>query len=232
MTPVIELEQVVRTYRVGPEEVPALRGVSLRVMPGEFVAITGPSGSGKSTLLNLLGLLDRPDEGTYRLDGRDVSTLNDDERTWLRNRKLGFIFQAPPMFPRLTALDNVAVPLRYRGLRAAAARDAALAALAKVGLAGVSRQLPAQLSGGQLQRVAIARALVGRPMLILADEPTAALDVQTADEVIRLLRDLHRETGAAVVMITHELDDAAAASRHLVLADGTLREAASAPAAR
>jgi putative ABC transport system ATP-binding protein len=201
-------------------------------MPGEFVAITGPSGSGKSTLLNLLGLLDRPDEGTYRLDGRDVSTLNDDERTWLRNRKLGFIFQAPPMFPRLTALDNVAVPLRYRGLRAAAAREAALAALAKVGLAGASRQLPAQLSGGQLQRVAIARALVGRPMLILADEPTAALDVQTADEVIRLLRDLHRETGAAVVMITHELDDAAAASRHLVLADGTLREAASAPAAR
>jgi putative ABC transport system ATP-binding protein len=222
VTPVIELSHVSRTYRVGPERIHALRGVNLTVAPGEFVAITGPSGSGKSTLLNLLGLLDRPDEGTYRLDGRDVANLSDDERTWLRNRKLGFVFQAPPMLARQTALENVAVPLRYRGLRAAAANSAALSALARVGLAGAARQLPSQLSGGQLQRVAIARALVGKPMLVLADEPTAALDVRTADEVIALLRSLNRDTGAAIVMITHELDDAAAASRHLVLTDGCL----------
>lgn len=226
MTPVIQLEAVSRTYRVGPECVPALREVTLQVGPGEFVAITGPSGSGKSTLLNVLGLLDRPDSGTYRLDGRDVSALTDNERTWLRNRKLGFIFQAPPMLPRLTAVDNVALPLRYRGLAVRAGREAALAALARVGLAKVAAHLPSQLSGGQLQRVAIARALVGGPMLILADEPTAALDVQTADEIIALLHGINRETGAAVVMITHELDDAAAASRHLVLEDGRLRDAA------
>lgn len=224
MTPVIELERVARTYHVGPERIDALREVSLRVLPGEFVAITGPSGSGKSTLLNLLGLLDRPDSGTYRLDGRDVRDLSDDERTWQRNRKLGFVFQSPPMLPRLTAEENVAVPLRYRGQRNAVAREAARAALAKVGLARFARHLPGQLSGGQLQRVAIARALVGTPMLVLADEPTAALDVATADEIIALLRSLNRETGAAVVMITHELDDAAAAARHLVLADGVLTE--------
>lgn len=225
MTPVIELERLSRTYRVGPERIGALREVSLQVYPGEFVAITGPSGSGKSTLLNLLGLLDRPDDGVYRLDGRDVADLTDDQRTLARNRKIGFVFQAPPMLPLLTAVENVAVPLRYRGLTASAAKAAALVALGQVGLAGAARHLPSQLSGGQLQRVAIARALVGQPMLILADEPTAALDVKTADEIIALLRGINRSTGAAVVMITHELDDAAAASRHLVLTEGCLTPA-------
>lgn len=230
-TPLIQLEHIHKTYRVGPVDVSAVREVSLRVWPGEFVAITGPSGSGKSTLLNLIGLLDTPDSGIYRLDGRDVAALDDNERTLIRNRKLGFIFQASPMLPRLTADENVAVPLLYRGLNPREAETAARVALARVGLATVAKNFPSQLSGGQLQRVAIARALVTNPKLILADEPTAALDEQTADEIMKLLGDINHDTGAAIVMITHELADAARAPRHLVLASGQLREARSATSA-
>lgn len=223
-TPLLRLEQVHKTYPVGPVTVPALREVSLMVWQGEFVAITGPSGSGKSTLLNLLGLLDVPDSGLYQLDGRDMAAIGDNERTLLRNRKIGFIFQSSPMLPRLTAEENVAVPLIYRGVKAAEAEASARRALGQVGLAAVAKNFPAQLSDGQLQRVAIARAIVTQPRLILADEPTASLDEQTADEIMSLLRQINRDSGATVIMITHELADAARAPRHLLLADGQLSE--------
>ncbi|WP_438480295.1 ABC transporter ATP-binding protein [Oleiharenicola lentus] len=224
-TPLVQLERLNKTYRVGPVVVSAVRDVSLSVWPGEFVAITGPSGSGKSTLLNLIGLLDTPDSGVYELDGRDVAAINDNERTLLRNRKLGFIFQNSPMLPRLTADENVAVPLLYRGMNPREAEATARVALARVGLATVAKNFPSQLSGGQLQRVAIARAIVTNPKLILADEPVASLDDQTAGEIMKLLWDLNHDTGAAIVMITHELADAARAPRHLELTAGQLREA-------
>jgi putative ABC transport system ATP-binding protein len=232
-TPLIDVVRLHKTYRVGPETVAAVRDVSLRIWHGEFVAITGPSGSGKSTLMNLIGMLDTPDSGVYQLDGRDVATLDDNTRTLIRNRKIGFIFQSSPMLPRLTACENIALPLLYRGVNPGEAEAAARVALARVGLATVAGNFPSQLSGGQLQRVAIARAIVTKPKLILADEPTAALDGQTAGEIMQLLHDLNRDTGAAIVMITHELADAARAPRHLVLTDGRLRESrtASAPAA-
>ncbi len=222
MTPVIQLEGIGKTYRVGPLSVPALHGVTLEVQPGAFVAISGPSGSGKSTLLNLLGLLDRPNAGVYRLDGRDVASASDDELTLMRNRKLGFIFQASPMLPRLTAEENVAVPLLYRGVNPGEAGTAARQLLGRLGLAAVSHHLPSEISGGQLQRVAIARALIGQPKLILADEPTAALDVHTAGEMLALLQQLNRETGAALVLITHNPAIAARADHHYTLAAGCL----------
>jgi len=224
-TPLIELVRLHKTYRVGPETVSAVRDVSLRIWQGEFVAITGPSGSGKSTLLNLLGTLDTPDSGVYQLDGRDVAGLDDNERTLIRNRKIGFIFQSSPMLPRLTAGKNIALPLLYRGVNPGEAEAAARVALARVGLATVAGNFASQRSGGQLQRVAIARAIVTKPKLILADEPTASLDEQSAAEIMQLLQHLNRDTGAAIVMITHELADAARAHRHLVLTDGQLREA-------
>ena len=222
MTPIIQLAGIGRTYRIGPLSINALRDVSLQVWPGNFVAITGPSGSGKSTLLNLLGLLDRADTGTYQLDGRDVAASSDDELTLMRNRKLGFIFQSSPMLPRLTAEQNVAVPLLYRGVNSREAGLEARRMLGRLGLAPVATHLPAERSGGQLQRVAIARALVGQPKLILADEPTAALDERTASEIIALLLQLNRETGTALVLITHNSAYAAQADLHLVLEAGRL----------
>jgi putative ABC transport system ATP-binding protein len=222
MTPVVEVEHLTRTFHVGPVAVCALRSVSLRVLPGETVAINGPSGSGKSTLLNLLGLLDRADAGTHRLDGRDLAGLDDDELTVLRNQKIGFAFQTAPMLPRLTAEENVAVPLVYRGQRPYLARRAARPLLARLGLEAFAKHKPAQLSGGQLQRVALARALVGSPRLILADEPTASLDPRTAAEAMALVRDYCRETGAALVLISHSDADAAHADRRYVLDAGQL----------
>ncbi|MBL9199860.1 MAG: ABC transporter ATP-binding protein [Opitutaceae bacterium] len=225
MTPVIEIEALERTFHVGPVAIAALRGVSLRIFPGETVAIDGPSGSGKSTLLNLLGLLDRPDAGTYRLDGRDLGVLDDDERTVLRNQKIGFVFQSSPMLPRLTAEENAAVPLVYRGQRPYAARRAARAVLARLGLEAFAKHRPGQLSGGQLQRVAIARALVGSPRLILADEPTASLDPRTGAETMRHVRDHCRDTGAVLVLISHNPADLAAGDRRHVLEAGRLHAA-------
>ena len=227
MTPIVQLEGVSKTYRVGPLSVSALSDVSLEVYPGNFIAITGPSGSGKSTLLNLLGLLDRADAGTYRLDGRDVATADDDELTLVRNRKLGFVFQNSPMLPRLNAEQNVAVPLLYRGVRPREASREARRLLARLGLAAVANHQPAELSGGQLQRVALARALIGQPKLILADEPTAALDVRTAAEIMALLLELNREAGAALVLITHDPALAAQADRHFTLEAGRLSPAES-----
>lgn len=222
MTPVVEVDGLERTFHVGPLAIAALRGVSLRIIPGETVAIDGPSGSGKSTLLHLLGLLDRPDAGTYRLDGRDLAELDDDERTVLRNQKIGFVFQTSPMLPRLTAEENAAVPLVYRGQRPYLARRAARAVLARLGLEAFAKHRPDQLSGGQLQRVAIARALVGQPRLILADEPTASLDPRTAAEAMQLVRVHCRETGAALVLISHNPADLAATDRRYVLEAGRL----------
>lgn len=224
MIPVVELHQVSKSYRLGPQEVPALKEVSLRIDPGEFVAITGASGSGKTTLLNLLGLLDRPDEGTYTLDGREVASFSDDELTLLRNRQIGFVFQHAPMLPRFSVEANVAVPLLYRGVTFPEALLAAKLMLGRLGLADVADRKPAQLSGGQLRRVGVARALVGKPRLILADEPTAALDEEAVEDVLTLLLEAHRESETALVLITHDRAAAARAGRQLVLAAGRLHE--------
>ena len=224
-TPLINLEQIHKTYRVGPVTVPVLQDLTLRIWQGEFVAITGPSGSGKSTLLNLLGLLDVPDSGSFRLDGRDIATLDDNACTLLRSRKIGFVFQAGSMLPRLTAAENVAVPLLYQGVGPREADAAARAVLQRVGLPTVAGNYPSQLSVGQRQRVAVARALVTKPRLILADEPTAALDAENAAAVLQLLREFNREHHTTVVLITHHLADAENTPRHLVLAGGRLQSA-------
>ena len=225
MIPIVHLEGIAKTYRVGPLTVNALSDVSLQVWPGDFVAISGPSGSGKSTLLNILGLLDRPDAGAYELDGRAVASATDDELTLMRNRKLGFVFQASPMLPRLTVEQNVALPLVYRGVKPREAGAEAHRMLVRVGLGPFARQPPADLSGGQLQRAAIARALVGQPKLILADEPTAALDARTAEEIMTLLLQFNRDAGAALVVITHDPGISARARHAFVLEAGRLQPA-------
>ncbi|MFO7962116.1 MAG: ABC transporter ATP-binding protein [Nitriliruptoraceae bacterium] len=216
-------EEVTRIYRLGRDvEVPALRGVSFLVDRGEHVAIVGSSGSGKSTLLNLLGALDRPTSGHVRYDGRDVREMSDAELAALRNGSIGFVFQSFQLLPRLTALDNVIVPLVYRPGTARERRERAREALAQVGLADRVDHRPGELSGGQQQRVAIARALVTGPALILADEPTGNLDTRTGEEVMVLLESLHAEQGTALVVITHEREIAARAARRIVLRDGLI----------
>jgi putative ABC transport system ATP-binding protein len=224
----LEARDVVRTYRLGsrrgeePVEVHALRGVTFRVDRGDYVAIVGSSGSGKSTLLNLLGALDRPTSGEVRYDGRDVRAMDDAELAALRNGSIGFVFQSFHLLPRLTALDNVQLPLTYRGTSVRERRERALAALEAVGLADRVDHRPTELSGGQQQRVAIARALVTEPPLLLADEPTGNLDTRTGDEVMGLLETLHDERGVAVVVITHEPEIARRAHRRIELRDGVI----------
>ncbi len=219
----IEIRDLHKTYGAGDQAVHALAGVSLDIQAGEFVAIMGASGSGKSTLLNVLGCLDRPDTGEYRLAGEPVQDLSPDRLAEVRNRRIGFVFQQFNLLARTTAQENVELPLVYGGVPAPERRDRALAALAQVGLAERAHHTPSQLSGGQQQRVAIARALVNRPSLILADEPTGALDSRTSDEVMQLLAGLHA-TGITVVMVTHESDIAAWAQRRLVFRDGRVVE--------
>ncbi len=214
----IELREVWKVYRMDGVEVQALRGVDLRVEPGEFVAIMGPSGSGKSTCLNVLGLLDRPTSGQYLFEGRDTARLGEVERARLRNRRIGFVFQAFNLLPRTTALENVELPLVYAGVRD---RARALAALRAVELEHRARHLPSQLSGGEQQRVAIARALVLQPALVLADEPTGNLDSQTSLGIMALLQQLNRD-GITVVMVTHEPDVAAFAGRVVQFRDGRI----------
>jgi putative ABC transport system ATP-binding protein len=222
VAPAIEAVDVTRTYKMEGVAVEALRGVSLAVHPAEFLAIVGPSGSGKSTLMHLLGGLDRPTTGMLRVGGVDVATMGRDELARVRNRTVGFVFQAFQLLPRTTALDNVGLPLVYRGLRRGERRERAAAALGAVGMAHRLRHTPGQLSGGEQQRVAIARALVGEPRVILADEPTGNLDSQRGAEVIDLLARLSAERGVAVVVVTHDAGIAARAGRHVEMRDGVI----------
>jgi putative ABC transport system ATP-binding protein len=222
--PLIELAGVARTYGRGDAVVHALAGVDLRIDAGEFVAIMGPSGSGKSTAMNILGCLDTPDRGSYRFWGADVGALTRDQRALLRRHYLGFVFQGFNLLARTSALDNVELPLIYRGMGRAERRGLALAALAKVGLTGRERHDPNQLSGGQQQRVAIARAIVGEPDVVLADEPTGNLDTATGGEIMDLLTDLNRRLGLTVIMVTHEPDMAAHARRVVRFVDGRIAD--------
>jgi putative ABC transport system ATP-binding protein len=222
---VVRTRALARTYLRGSIAVPVLEAVDLELVEGEWLAVLGPSGSGKSTLLNILGLLDRPDAGVYELAGEDVSDLGDTRRAELRNRRIGFVFQSFNLLPRTSALENVAAPLLYRGIRRAARLTQAHVALERVGLADRADHDPTELSGGQLQRVAIARALVGEPALLLADEPTGNLDSRSGAEVLELFAALHR-AGTTVLMITHDPVVASRAQRRLVLDAGRLAAAA------
>ena len=220
--PLIRLRGVTRVYGQGSAEVQALRGVDLDIADGEFVAIMGPSGSGKSTAMNILGCLDSPSAGAYLFRGVAVQQLDRDQRALLRRAHLGFVFQGFNLLPRTSALENVELPLLYRGAPKAARRAAALAALAAVGLAGRESHTPAELSGGQQQRVAIARALVTNPTVLLADEPTGNLDTQRGREIMELLAGLNRDRGITVLMVTHEPDMAAYAHRVVRFVDGLI----------
>jgi putative ABC transport system ATP-binding protein len=217
--PVIRIEDLVRTYTMGQSKVRALRGVSLRIERGEYVAIMGPSGSGKSTLMNTLGCLDAPTSGRYLLDGVDVRTRDEDELSDLRNRKIGFVFQGFNLVPRISAVANVELPLVYAGLSRSVRRHRAVRALEAVGMGNRIDHGSGELSGGQQQRVAIARAIVTNPALILADEPTGNLDSRSTEDVLAIFEDLN-DSGRTVVMITHEDDVAAHADRLVRLADG------------
>jgi len=217
--PIIDLRSVTRVYDTGRIQVAALAGVDFRVADGEFVAIVGPSGSGKSTLMNILGCLDRPTAGSYRLAGVDVGGLDDDGLAQLRSRRIGFVFQSYNLLPRTSAIDNVAAPLMYQGIRASQRRKLAAAALERLGLGDRMDHEPTELSGGQQQRVAVARAIVTDPALILADEPTGNLDTHSGAEVMALLPELHR-SGRTIVLITHEAEVASQANREIHIRDG------------
>jgi putative ABC transport system ATP-binding protein len=221
MPAVIKVEQLVKTYTVGEVEVRALRGVNLAVESGEFIAVTGPSGSGKSTFMHIVGCLDRPTSGRYFLDGEDVSRMSRDALAAVRNRKIGFVFQGFNLLSRTSALDNVMLPLLYRGgLKAAERQKRAMEVLTAVGLDNRADHHPNQLSGGQQQRVAIARALINNPSILLADEPTGNLDTRTSIEVMDIFQQLNRERGITVVLITHEMDIAEYGTRVVSFRDG------------
>jgi len=217
------MQDVERHYSMGGEVIAALAGVSFAIHTGEFVAIVGSSGSGKSTLMNILGCLDTPSRGTYRLRGHDVRSLSDDALSDLRNREIGFIFQNFQLLPRASALENVALPLVYRGVRARERRELARRALERVGLAHRASHKPTELSGGQRQRVSIARALVAEPSLLLADEPTGNLDTATGRDILRLFDELHA-AGNTLVVVTHEPEIAARCPRAIRLSDGRIVE--------
>jgi putative ABC transport system ATP-binding protein len=221
--PTIRLENVHKIYDLGEIQVPALRGVSLEIYRGEFVAVMGASGSGKSTLMNIIGCLDRPTRGRYFLDGRDVSALTKDELAAIRSHKIGFVFQQFNLLPRTSALENVELPTIYAGVRVEERAARAEQALKRVGLAERAGHFPSQLSGGQQQRVAIARALVNNPSLLLADEPTGNLDSRTSVEIMEILQGLNEQQQLTVVIVTHEPDIAQYAKRALEFRDGKLR---------
>jgi putative ABC transport system ATP-binding protein len=221
--PVIRLENVFKTYDLGEIQVQALRGVSLEVYEGEFVAVMGPSGSGKSTIMNILGCLDRPTKGRYFLDGVDVSGMTKTELARIRNRKLGFVFQQFNLLSRTSAVENVELPTVYAGISPGERTKRAKEALTRVGLADRAGHHPSQLSGGQQQRVAIARGLVNRPSILLADEPTGNLDSRTSVEIMDILQTLNNEQGITIVLVTHEPDIAQYAKRNLLFRDGKLK---------
>jgi putative ABC transport system ATP-binding protein len=222
--PVIRLENVFKTYDLGEIQVHALRGISLEIYEGEFVAVMGPSGSGKSTVMNILGCLDRPTRGRYFLDGVDVSQMSKNELAHIRNRKLGFVFQQFNLLSRTTALENVELPTVYAGISPEERTRRALESLTRVGLADRAGHHPSQLSGGQQQRVAIARGLVNRPAILLADEPTGNLDSRTSVEIMDILQALNNEYGLTIVLVTHEPDIAQYSKRTLEFRDGKLRK--------
>ncbi|HYN07050.1 MAG TPA: ABC transporter ATP-binding protein [Vicinamibacterales bacterium] len=221
--PLIETTDLWKTYEMGSEQVHALSGVSIQIQRGEYVAIMGPSGSGKSTLMNLIGCLDTPSKGSYMLNGKQVSQMNDDELARIRNEEIGFVFQTFNLLPRATALHNVELPLIYAGISGKLRGERATQALHKVELADRMTHRPNQLSGGQRQRVAIARALVNNPSILLADEPTGNLDTKTGVEIMNLFARLH-ETGNTIILVTHEADVAAHAHRVIYLRDGQVEK--------
>ena len=219
----IETHDLWKTYTMGDEEIHALRGVSIQIEKGEYVAIMGPSGSGKSTLMNLIGCLDTPSKGTYLLNGKEVSTMNDNELARIRNEEIGFVFQTFNLLPRATALHNVELPLVYAGVSSKVRLERAKQALDKVELSQRMTHKPNELSGGQRQRVAIARALVNNPSILLADEPTGNLDSKTGVEIMALFARLH-EAGNTIVLVTHEADVAAHAKRQILIRDGQVEK--------
>ena len=217
----IALRGIKKLYRIGDQEVAALGGIDLDIKNGEFTALMGPSGSGKSTLMNILGCLDRPSEGSYRLDGREVANLSDDELARTRNQQIGFVFQNFNLLSRISAVDNVALPLVYAGVKAAERKRRSMEVLEMVGLADRANHQPNELSGGQRQRVAIARALVNNPEIIMADEPTGNLDTKSTAEILDVFTRLH-ETGRTVILVTHEPEVAMRANRQLLVRDGLI----------
>ena len=220
----LRLKDINKTYVVGPTPVQILRGVDLEVDQGDLVSIMGASGSGKSTLMNIIGLLDTPSSGSYVLEEREISTLSDDRRSAIRNASIGFVFQSFHLLPRLTALENVGIPLVYRGMEDAQIKDQAGAALDRVGMGNHLDHKPGEMSGGQQQRVAIARALVGRPIIVLADEPTGALDQDTGNGIMDLFVRLNQEQGTTFIVITHDAKIAQRCGRHTRIENGLLHE--------
>lgn len=222
-TPIINMSNIMKSYKLGGETVHALNNVSLEIKKGEFLAIIGPSGSGKSTLMNMIGCLDRPDSGTYLLDEKDIGKMNDNQLATIRNQKIGFIFQNFNLLTKMTAVENVELPLLYAGVPTKQRREMSLEALKKVGLSDRAGHLPTQLSGGQQQRVAIARAIAGNPPILLADEPTGALDSRTSKEILDVIKELN-ELGHTIILITHDLAIAKQAGRMVSIQDGQLLE--------
>jgi putative ABC transport system ATP-binding protein len=221
---VVEAKDITKVYQMGEIEVHALRGLSVNIAPGEILSIMGPSGSGKSTLMNILGCLDRPTSGEYHLNGESVATLNDDQLAEIRNRGVGFVFQSFNLLPRATALANVELPMRYAVLNGRNRKQVATEALEAVGLGDRIHHRPNELSGGQMQRVAIARALVNDPAIIMADEPTGNLDTKSGDEIMTLLKNLNKDRGTTLIIVTHDPEIAELTDRVISIRDGRIAE--------